>query len=223
VVVGAGVEYLDAKSGAGKGGVSIEQHFNSAEAPGLGASPRYTRTNLFAGYDWRASPAYTTTGGWYHVEWYDYRQQNDGPYSFQRTDAEVQQFIPVRRANQIIAMRGAVSTTETKDGEQVPYFLMPDLGGASELRGYPSFRFRGNHRVLLTGEYRWVAGQFVDMALFVDAGKVEDRRSDLDLDHLKTSYGVGVRFHTPNATVLRIEVAKTREGIGLVFTAGQIF
>ena len=43
------------------------------------------------------------------------------------------------------------------------------------LRGYPSWRFRDRNRLLLTGEYRWTAGQFVDMALFVDAGKVAAR------------------------------------------------
>jgi outer membrane translocation and assembly module TamA len=75
----------------------------------------------------------------------------------------------------------------------------------------------------LSGEYRWKAGQFVDMALFMDAGKVTADRSDLNFKDLEPAYGVGVRFHAPSATVLRIDVAKTREGIGLVFTAGNIF
>ena len=54
---------------------------------------------------------------------------------------------------------------------------MPELGGSHTLRGYSSWRFRDRNRLLLTGEYRWTAGPFVDMALFVDAGKVAARRS----------------------------------------------
>jgi outer membrane protein assembly factor BamA len=116
-----------------------------------------------------------------------------------------------------------VSVTDTDGGNVVPYFLMPDLGGSSELRGYPSWRFRDRHRLLLSGEYRWTPGRFVDMALFVDAGKVTDRRADLDLDDLRTSYGIGIRFHAPAATILRAELARTREGSALVLGFGPSF
>ena len=100
---------------------------------------------------------------------------------------------------------------------------MPDLGGSSRLRGYPSWRFRDRNRLLLSGEYRWTAGQFIDMAIFLDAGKVAARRADLDLADLKTSYGLGVRFHTPAATVMRVEVARTVEGTSLVWAFGPSF
>jgi outer membrane translocation and assembly module TamA len=68
-----------------------------------------------------------------------------------------------------------------------------------------------------------MAGQYVDMALFVDGGKVAPRRADLDLHDLTTAYGIGARFHTPAATVMRIEVARTREGTSLVFGFGPVF
>ena len=73
---------------------------------------------------------------------------------------------------------------------------MPDLGGRT-LRGYSSWRFRDRNRLLLTGEYRWTAGPFVDMALFVDAGKVARPRSTTSTSgSLQTSHGVGLTFHT---------------------------
>ena len=62
-----------------------------------------------------------------------------------------------------------------------------------------------------------------DMALFLDAGKVVGRRRDLDFDGLKTSYGIGVRFHTPLSTPLRIELARTGDGLALVFGFGPSF
>jgi outer membrane protein assembly factor BamA len=104
----------------------------------------------------------------------------------------------------------------------VPFFLLPDLGG-HELRGYPSFRFRDRNRVLLTGEYRWAAGPFVDMAIFMDAGTVAHEFDDLDLGRLATTQGVGLTFHTPSRTALRVEVARSREGMGLVFSFSPNF
>jgi hypothetical protein len=43
----------------------------------------------------------------------------------------------------------------------------------------------------LTGEYRWAAGPFVDMAVFMDAGTVAREFDDLDLGRLTTTQGVG--------------------------------
>jgi outer membrane protein assembly factor BamA len=100
---------------------------------------------------------------------------------------------------------------------------MPDLGGSRELRGFSAWRFRDQNRLLLTGEYRWTAGPLVDMALFVDAGKVAADRADLNLKNLTISKGIGVRFHTPSSTVTRIEVARSHEGTSLIFAFSPSF
>jgi hypothetical protein len=52
---------------------------------------------------------------------------------------------------------------------------------------------------------------------------VTARRSDLDLNHLRSDYGVGVRFHGPFATPLRIEIARSREATAIVFASGASF
>ena len=221
--LGAGVDAIAIDSRHPAGSVPVEELFTTLAVPGLGAHPTYTKSQLFAEVDWRQSPGYTRRGGLYRVEWNDYREREDGRYSFRRMDAEVNQFIPLLRENWVIALRALASLTDTDAGHQVPYFLMPDLGGGRELRGYPSWRFRDRNRLLTTVEYRWTAGQFVDMALFLDAGKVVARRSDVDLEKLRTTYGIGVRFHTPAATVMRIEFAHAHEGNGLVFAFGPSF
>ena len=60
----------------------------------------------------------------------------------------------------------------------------------------------------------------MDMALFYDAGKVTNRREDLDFENLERDWGIGVRFHAPSATVLRMEAARGSEGWRLVFATG---
>jgi AAA family ATP:ADP antiporter len=184
--------------------------------------PTYGQTRAFVEFDTRTTPGYTATGGYYRLDFTDSRETGSGPYTFQRVDADVQRFIPILRDNWVIALRGLVSTTTTADGNQVPFFLQPALGGHT-LRGYPSWRFRDRNRVLLTGEYRWAAGPFVDMAVFVDAGTVAPRFDELDLGRLQTSHGVGLTFHTPRQTAFRMEVARTREGLGLALSFSPRF
>ena len=94
--------------------------------------------------------------------------------------------MPLLRVNWVIALRAAVSSTDAAAGHDLPYPLMPALGGSHSLRGYSTWRFRDRNSLLLTGEYRWTAGPFVDMALFADAGKVASRFTDLDLDDARS-------------------------------------
>lgn len=179
------------------------------------ANSLYRRSHLFAEFDSRTSPTYATRGGLYRVEWADYQQTSGTGFNFTRVDAEAQHFFPILRENWVIALRALASTTNTAEGDSVPYALMPDLGGNHALRGYPSWRFRDRHRLLLTGEYRWKAGQLIDMALFMDAGKVAARARDLDFDDFRKTYGFGVTVHTPISTLVRAEIARTREGMTL--------
>jgi len=209
--------------GGGLDAIQMESGTGTQNAPLAAANPSYRRSHVFAEVDWRKSPGYTTRGGLYRVEWSDYRQTNAGANSFNRVDAEVQQFLPILRENSVIALRAIASSVNTAEGESVPYVLMPDLGGSHTLRGYPSWRFRDRNRMLLTGEYRWKAGHFVDMALFIDAGHVAPRFTDLNVSEFRKTYGLGVSFHTPVSTVTRVEVARTRESTALVFSFSPSF
>jgi hypothetical protein len=52
----------------------------------------------------------------------------------------------------------------------------------------------------------------LDAAVFADAGKVASRVDDLDLQHLKKSYGAGFRVHNATATLVRLDVGHSVEG-----------
>jgi ATP:ADP antiporter, AAA family len=224
--VGAGLQYEVAPLVTVGGGLDWLRF--DATAP-VGAAidtafaPAYSRGSVFAAIDSRTSPGYTRGGGLYRIDLANYDQVNGSSSSFRRADAEVQQYIPVGRESQVIALRALASTTLAGDDATVPYFLLPDLGGPNALRGYSNWRFRDRNRLLLTAEYRWAAGPLVDMALFVDAGKVGSRIEDLGLRDLHTSYGIGFNVHTPSSTVTRIAIARSREGIGLIFSFSPNF
>jgi Omp85 superfamily domain len=222
-VFGAGATYEDYTLEEGAGTApSIEEIFTPDTAPGLGASPTYLHTVASGGIDWRPAAGYARRGGLYQVSYHNFTDR-DETFSFDRVDGEVVQHLPILRENWVISLHGLVQTT-LDDDDVVPYFLLPSLGSGSTLRAYPSWRFRDRHSLLLSGEFRWIPNRLgLDMALFYDMGKVTSRWDELSLNGLKSNVGVGIRFHSPVATPLRIELAKGREGLHLVFAGSAAF
>ena len=143
--------------------------------------------------------------------------------AFRSLEYEAIQHVPILREAWVLSFRGRVQTADEKDGQQIPFFMLPALGGGSTLRGYSSWRFRDQNSLLLQAEWRIMVNRYLDLAFFYDAGKVAARTSDLDLDGLKDDFGFGVRFHGPFATPLRVELARSREGISFIFSSSAVF
>lgn len=190
-------------------------------APGVGADPQYVHGYGSAAIDSRNAQGYSRHGSLLRATLHDYRQQNAGPYSFRRVDGVAEQYLPILRGNWVIYFGLRASTTTTGTGAHVPFFLLPDLGG-HDLRGYDNYRFRDRHSVLMTAEYRWYAQEFLDGAIFYDAGKAVSMRRDLDFSDFKSSYGAGIRLHGPRTTVVRLEVARSREGTRLILAFSPV-
>jgi hypothetical protein len=184
--------------------------------PGVGEDPAYVRSHVTGALDSRTGPGYSRRGTLLQATLHDYRQQSGDSYSFRRVDALAEQYVPILHGNWVLYFRLRTSTTHTSDGNTVPFFLMPYLGG-NDLRGFANYRFRDRHSLLFTAEYRWYVQEFVDMAIFYDAGKVVPDRSQLDFDNLESSVGAGIRFHGPQTTAIRMEVAHSREGWRFIF------
>jgi outer membrane protein assembly factor BamA len=158
----------------------------------------------------------------YSIALNDVRDRDD-TFSFRRLDADFRQYIPLLKEQWVLVFRGLAQITSADNGQVIPYYLLPSLGGAQTLRGYSDFRFQDKHLLLLGAEYRWLPSRIIDMAIFVDAGKVASERRDLDLDGLKTTYGIGIRFHGPTFTPLRLDIARGDEGIRAHITGGMTF
>jgi hypothetical protein len=220
--IGAGLalHHIEDRGGAGSQ-PSIDTIAGSG-VPGLFTDTRYRDTSAFAAIDWRESPGYTRRGGLYSLTFHD-MNDTDNPLSFRRVDAEIQQFLPILKEHWVLGFRGLVQTTDVDDNDVVPYYRLPTLGGAKLHRGYADFRFQDRHMMLISGEYRWIPSRVIDMALFVDAGKVTADRADLDFNNLKTAYGIGIRIHGPTFTPLRMDVAHGKEGFRFHITGGVAY
>jgi len=223
LVLRAGLEASQWNQTSGAGSVpSVETVYTPATLAGLGAAPTYLHAQGTVGIDWRPSPGYARRGGFYGVTFHDYTDV-DSAFGFKQIDYEAIQHIPILREAWVLSFRGRVETTGLKDEQQIPFFMLPALGGGSNLRGFSSWRFRDRNSLLLQAEWRIMVNRYIDMAVFYDAGKVATHRRDLDLDGLKTDGGLGFRFHGPLATPLRLDFAKGNEGLTLVFGASAVF
>ena len=211
------------QSQSGQGSVpSVDTVYTPQTLPGLGAKTTYVHSEGTVGLDWRTSPGYTRRGGYYGVTLHDFTDR-DSVFGFQQVDYEAIQHFPILREAWVISLRGFARTAFNKDGQQIPFFMLPSVGGGSSLRGFSSWRFRDLNSLVAQAEWRIMVNRFMDTALFYEAGKVTQRTADFDLKGLKSDYGFGVRFHTPVSTPLRVEVARSNEGLSLVFSASAVF
>jgi len=200
----------------------VDSIYTPEALPAVGFRTTMIHAQGSVGFDWRPAAGYAPRGGFYGVTAHHYTD-NDARFGFRRVDYEVTQHVPILRESWVLSGRALASTTWDKQGQQVPFYLLPSLGGGSNLRGYSSFRFRDRNSLLLQAEWRIMVNRFFDTAVFYDAGHVAAHASDLDFSEMKHDYGFGARIHTPFATVLRIDVARSPEGTTLVFATSPVF
>ncbi|MCW5979180.1 MAG: BamA/TamA family outer membrane protein [Bryobacteraceae bacterium] len=215
--------YLTAGGTAGRLAVNVgpgnDNRFASAETlyppavtPGIDRQTSFGRWGAFAQFDYRDSPLGPRSGGSYLFEYDSYNDLQGDRYGFQQIEIELEQFVPFFNARRVIALRGKTILTYPREGQQVPFYLQPVLGGSNDLRGYRPYRFYDDNMLLMNAEYRWETFSGLDMAVFVDAGKVFHERSQLNFTNLESSVGFGFRFNVRNAVFLRLDVGFSHEG-----------
>jgi len=199
---GGGMTFLNARSADGAG---------ASPLPGVSASPEWWYATAYGEIDTRHSPGYTTGGALYRVALHDYNGLS-GAADFTRTEIDLRQFVPLVHDNWVVALQARADLSAAADGQVIPFFLLPSLGGRDTLRGFDDYRFADRNRLLFRSELRWTAAPVVDMAVFLDQGTVAPRAGALDLHDLKRSWGIGAQIHGPTFTALRLEVAHSAEG-----------
>src|SRR6185436_5574349 len=128
---------------------------------------------------------------------------------------------PFADHNLVLAFRGWIVVSDVPEGHEIPFYMLPSLGGHNTLRDYSNFRFHDRHLAVVNAESRWAIFQHVDAAVFFDAGNVAHRAEDLNLR--KTDYGAGLRLHTDRTTVARLDVAQGSEGWKVVVRTNDPF
>jgi hypothetical protein len=194
------------------------------ELPGAENPPNYFRMRSTVLLDYRDDPGIPHSGfslalGW---EMYENITQPDR-HNFHRYGFDARGYVPLGSRQRVLALRSVFLDSIPEGGDEIPFFLQPSLGGGESLRGYDSYRFRGERAMLYQAEYRWEASKRWEFALFADTGTVSDSNRRLSFSKLKSNLGIGVRFKSSRATILRLdqtwgsEGAKTQVRVSAVF------
>jgi len=222
--LGAHVDWMTPRVSGGERGRSIFEVFDPSEVPGLDRQPDFVRYDSYVRVDYATPPGNPRRGGRYVMSFQRFEDRDFDRDTFNRVEADLQQFISLLRERRVLVLRAHVSLSEATGPGEVPFYLQRTLGGPDDLRGFRRFRFRDTNILLFQVEYRWEVQSAVDAAIFYDAGSVASRREDLDVRHLESDYGFGVRFGTINGIFLRLEGAfGSRGGKHLVLRIGDVF
>ncbi len=191
---------------------NVQDVFTDASAPGLTAQPGFWHADVALSVDKLNHPGHPTNGGLVYVSASIYRDRDLGQFSFDRYEAVAIQCLPIVADLWTIAVRGTVVASTTSGTNQAPFYFLPSLGGQNELRGYTDDRFHDRDLAAVNLESRWALFPHVDVAAFVDAGTIAPTLTALGRPGVLTSYGAGLRLHTTNTTMARLDVGRSSEG-----------
>jgi outer membrane protein assembly factor BamA len=223
--VGTEIGYLSPTLGPGTDPrfPSLERLFDDREAPGLIEQPTFLYKNLFVEVDYRDQPGNPRSGGLWRAKYGAWNDREMNQFDFGRFDAEIAHFFPIFDKKRVFAVRLGLSYMNNDPDNRVPFYFLPYIGGSDTLRGFKEFRFRDENAVFMNAEYRWEAFAGLDMALFLDAGEVRPDWENVDLQDLKTSYGIGFRFNTFRSVFMRLDIGMGGEGTQIFFKFGPAF
>jgi hypothetical protein len=201
-----------------------DEVYDEETAPGLVNAPDYFRISTYLLWDKRDHPRVPHEGFSLTFGWEKWKETTASDlYNFHRWGAEARAFLPLGSKQRVLAVRAYGVNSDPSPGNQVPFFLQPSLGGSETLRGFDSYRFRGDKLMLVQAEYRWEASRRWEFALFGDTGTVADQGDRLSLDQLKSNWGIGARFKSSRSTIFRIDQAFSNEGARTQFRFSAVF
>ncbi len=161
-------------------------------------------------------------------------------YRWIEQEIDVQGHAPLGspRTSLLLRSRGQFKTPKG-EGSQIPFYDLSWLGGREYLRGYDSYRFRGNNVWLLSTElqqtvYSITGIRGVDVFASADTGQVwGDARSSIDpviLDNQDFSLrdwhsglGGGLQYRHSRNLAARVEVSRSLEHTLLYWSMSRGF
>jgi Omp85 superfamily domain len=208
-IVEGGYQWNSIGPGTASSFPTTASEFDDTGAPGLVSPPDYVRLSTRLFFDFRDEPGNPHKGWMLAVLAERFLDRSEDSFSFDRIGFDARGFLPLGSPQRILALRAALVSDHAAEGDRVPFFMRESLGGSHTLRGFDSFRFRGERIGLYQIEYRWEPTTFWELAVFTDAGSATE--AGLPFENLEWDYGFGMRFKTYRDVLLRFEIAFSNE------------
>jgi outer membrane protein assembly factor BamA len=200
-------------------------------APGLFANTEIVSYGGFAEYDLRNNSSGLTKGAYFYGRIGSAQGLRNesafSDYGWSEAELDGRSYIPLGSDKTSLALRAYSSLKKPRGGSQIPFYDLSFLGGRNYVRGFRSYRFRGNNAVLGSAELRqtvWTQSEVrgLDVFAFGDAGQVwGDNRSrtdptilanqEFDSRNWRASVGGGLQYRYSNRLAGRIEFGHSNE------------
>ncbi len=198
---------------------STLEAFPSVPAANLSEQPAFLHSEAAITADTRDHRGHPTHGAMYRAALTNYWDRSTGLFTFHTWEGEGAQYVPLSDARVVLAFHAWTVANNPSVEHQIPFYLLPAIGGSRTLRDFHDFQFHDNNILVVSAETRFAVWTHLDAALFGDAGNVGLHYGDLNLD--KTSYGAGVRLHNERTTLARLDVAHGPQGWHAVISTSE--
>lgn len=202
---------------------NLESTNSERTAPGLFGTPDFYRASAGLWLELRDQPDNPHRGMSVGVALSRYDDRNQRMFQFSEVVVDAREYIPLGSHRHVLALRQVAFLDKPDAGSLVPFYLQPNFGGSSFLRGYGASRYRDNKLMALAAEYRFGLHPNVQLALIYEAGKVFPTMSSFGLRNLEHSYGAGFRLKSPRRVRFRIDVLHSSERTRLDVKLGPSF
>lgn len=207
----------------GQSSPSIEQVYTEATAPGLTRQPGFLQLGEGLQYTKHAGGLKKDAefGADFDFDWGVNFQQFIAPsastFSFRRLTIDatneinlLKKFAPQSGAETsehfgTLQLRGWMTESIAPAGHFVPFYFQPTLGGGDidkerTLASFDDYRFRAPNALLFRAQYEQPLPKFSFLGIVfrAESGKVADKRGDLDISHLRHSFGAGMTVRAGN-------------------------
>jgi outer membrane protein assembly factor BamA len=224
MVVAGRVAALDNDLHRGRGSKypSIEEKFAPAELPGYLQEPDYFQLGLLAYFDRRNDPEDPTRGARYELQANRFLARDFDGFDFDELQIDAEHYLPVsRRAT--FASRIQAVFTGTAEGQEVPFFLLPSLGGRESLHAFSMDRFRDRNLLFLNSELRYQATPEIRISGFVDVGQVFPSAGAIRMSGFEVGVGAAVHYKYGRKVLVGLSLGLGREGPQLSLDGGFRF
>lgn len=149
---------------------------------------------------------------------------SDRDPDFNQWLVEGRAYAPVFSKRRVIAVRAVYAGVDpTGTTVTIPFYRLVESDGPLRFAGYPTHRFRDRQLAIGRLEYRWEVWRHVRAIALYELGAVAPQASAFTAHAARWSYGGGLRCGLSEDSSVRLEIAKSVEGLQAALVVGSGF
>ena len=170
--------------------------------------------------DHRNNPLNPSQGSYLLVSYVDFKHVFKNQHAFVSFNLDARKYFTFFKK---IVWNGNLYFSSSKG--DVPFRILPEIGGARFLRGYYKGRFRDNNLIVIQHEFRTPIYKRFGIAAFGGLGSVANSISDFKSNQFHYNYGFGLRYkiNKKENTNIRIDCGITKDSQGLYIVFAEAF